>query len=683
MPLTVNDLRTFSGTHAMRVDAFGQSMESVNVSQRLKSFFNIGSARDENVRTLTVIREAIRNDPKFFAQNVQDRADALIASVRTDRAIGVSQIQSIIAELDSLSDDAKRFSAAREIATGSLASRGIPDFAQGFPQMYKQLAIETVTKFEPEEGFGKVDFGHRLDEFDATLRAVCNLIGNDPADREVLADVVKHKAFRHPEGGIRAPEKLATTVTDLRTALDEGIEAGRRHGDIFRQIATDSVRDLEHPYPAGTVTKIVDMARAFSRSGLDSLNADSSAEDIHAAILNIHNACEQIDLANLKIEGSGDRLPVSTLFAKCVFASIPDAAKPRVLAALESPTGTNLLAFYSDQSGHTDEAHKMPTYFHSALDVLKMSLGIPKPPAQPDIPRPDYSRLPLSLLTRYSVAPTISGNAGGPVMKLIQKFEEDHMVDAAKDFRTMVNDAGKSQMVVNVAEQLARDPDFRGEGSSFSKDLPRSLEITLPDGSKLPTQDYDAARNKLVQFITDDPKAVFATADKAIRGQACLLMALMNQSIQGIVLTSYAHPFGGDKAGITRAVSINTPPNTGRIDHYSISKNEAGDISIHLKSRLKLSFIMHVKEDDTFGSVPLDDSSYCDCEVDMTLPRRDLDTIPNSSEWATYKHSETEQYDHEHPLDLAGSAGKVPAGISFTGDINIATHMHFVKPQDA
>ena len=685
MPLTVNDLRTFTGTHALRTDAFGDNVESVNKWQRFKSFFDLGGARDQNARTLLVIREAIRNDPKFFAQDVQDRADVLIASVRTDRAIGVAQIKGIIAQLDAMSGDAERFGAARQIATGHLATRTVPDFAQGFQQMYKQLAIETVTRFEPETGFGSVDFGHRLDEFDATLRAVCNLIGDDPTARDVLAEVVtKNKAFRDAgRSGIRAPEKLAETVTNLRAALEEGAEAGRLHGDMFRQIVEDSVRGLEHPYPAGTVTKIVNMAQAFSRSGLNALNADSSAEDIHAAFLEIYNACNTIDLSGAKIEGAGDRLPIQTLFANCVFASIPDAAKPRVLAALESPTGTNLYAFYSDQSHTTDEAHKMPTYFQSAVSILKKSLGLPKPPDHPVIPLPDFSRIPLSLLSRYSVAPAISGNAGGPVKKMIDKFQEDHTVDAASDFRAMVNDAGKAQMVVNVAEQLARDPDFRGEDSSFSKDLPRSLEITLPDGSKLPTQDYNAARNKLVQFITGDPKAEFAKADKGIRGQACLLMSLMNQSVQGIVLTSFAHPFGADPAGITRAVSINTPPNTGRIDHYSISKNDAGDISIHLNSRLKLSFFMHANPNGTFDSVPLDDSSYCDCEVDMTLPRHDLDTIPNAPEWATYKHSDTERYDHEHPLDLAGSAGKVPAGISFTGDINIATHMHFVKPQGA
>ena len=95
--ITLDTISRFAGTGKMQVNAQGTGFESVGILQRLKSFFNIGDARLKNAETLTAIHHAILNDPRYFSQDVQAEAARLLSEVRTDRAIGVAQIKSIIA----------------------------------------------------------------------------------------------------------------------------------------------------------------------------------------------------------------------------------------------------------------------------------------------------------------------------------------------------------------------------------------------------------------------------------------------------------------------------------------------------------------------------------------------------------------------------------------------------------
>ncbi len=103
-------------------------LQSVGTTQRLKSFFDVGDARQKNAETLTSIHQAIINDPRFFTRSVQQKAVELLSQVRADRTISATQIRSIVDQLDKMaarfSDPVSRNEAARDILEARYASAG-------------------------------------------------------------------------------------------------------------------------------------------------------------------------------------------------------------------------------------------------------------------------------------------------------------------------------------------------------------------------------------------------------------------------------------------------------------------------------------------------------------------------------------------------------------------------------
>ena len=102
--ITLDTIIKFAGTDKMLVNAQGTGFESVGIAQRLKSFFNIGDARKRNIDTMSAIRGAIYNDPRFRTADLSEHVQRLLDEVSTDRAIDATRIKSIAKELKSLAD---------------------------------------------------------------------------------------------------------------------------------------------------------------------------------------------------------------------------------------------------------------------------------------------------------------------------------------------------------------------------------------------------------------------------------------------------------------------------------------------------------------------------------------------------------------------------------------------------
>ena len=102
--ITLDTIIKFAGTDKMLVNAQGTGFESVGIAQRLKSFFNIGDARKRNIDTMSAIRGAIYNDPRFRTADLSEHVQRLLDEVSTDSAIDATRIKSIAKELKSLAD---------------------------------------------------------------------------------------------------------------------------------------------------------------------------------------------------------------------------------------------------------------------------------------------------------------------------------------------------------------------------------------------------------------------------------------------------------------------------------------------------------------------------------------------------------------------------------------------------
>ena len=129
--ISLNTITSYKGTGSVLLDAQRTGLQSVGIKQHLKSFFNFGTARAENLDTLMAVRTAIRVDPRFSSTDIQDHADRLLAEVRTDRAIDVSRIKGIVLELEKLahvsgSNIGKRVDL--HVAAGDYTAVGLSDF---------------------------------------------------------------------------------------------------------------------------------------------------------------------------------------------------------------------------------------------------------------------------------------------------------------------------------------------------------------------------------------------------------------------------------------------------------------------------------------------------------------------------------------------------------------------------
>ena len=95
MSLSIDSIRNFAGVGSITLDAQGTGITSASM-QGFKSYFNIGNARQKNAETIVALHQAIVNDPRFGAQNVQAEAVRLLAEVHAERAISATQIKDII-----------------------------------------------------------------------------------------------------------------------------------------------------------------------------------------------------------------------------------------------------------------------------------------------------------------------------------------------------------------------------------------------------------------------------------------------------------------------------------------------------------------------------------------------------------------------------------------------------------
>ena len=96
MPISLQSIRDFKQTN-MIWDSQSGTMKSAGLLQQLKSIFNIGNARKQNIATLAAIKNAIVSN--LQADDLKALAERKIDQVRTDRLIGAAQIRSIMDEL--------------------------------------------------------------------------------------------------------------------------------------------------------------------------------------------------------------------------------------------------------------------------------------------------------------------------------------------------------------------------------------------------------------------------------------------------------------------------------------------------------------------------------------------------------------------------------------------------------
>ena len=72
MSISLATITGYAGSGRIILNAQQTGIESAGFVHRLKSFFNIGDAREKNRATLNALKEAVLTDPRFNTLDLQD-----------------------------------------------------------------------------------------------------------------------------------------------------------------------------------------------------------------------------------------------------------------------------------------------------------------------------------------------------------------------------------------------------------------------------------------------------------------------------------------------------------------------------------------------------------------------------------------------------------------------------------
>ena len=693
MALSIDAIRNFAGTDRILVGQQGV-LQSVDKGQRFRSFFNIGDARQRNSETLAAIHQAIVNDPRYFARDVQQEAVRLLSQVRTDRAIGAAEIKSIIDRLDSMSLPGQRRAAAQNIVTARLAVRGRPDFLPpGMETGYARLAREEIAIHEPAAGgFGHMDFDAALDAFEAKMQNLFTRLGDGAGDAEVLARICG-KGLRSIGGGLKSQASLDAFVDDLKANLDESRALGAQYGEEARLDVVDMLLNMEKPIaPTAAVPTpmrtLVEIGRNLPQARLANLNARSSASEINAAVREFVQALTTAP-TGLSITDAGEVMAAQGLMAKSAVTTWPDDVKANVLAALESDAGKNLQAFYKSE-GFSREAGNCTFTLDLIATKLKAALGRPDPQMPIPVPaEPDATQLPPRVLAQFSLAATATGSGAGMVKGLIDKIEQGGS-DNVSARQARMAALCHSMVVTNIPQQIYQglfnektdeegavilrtfNPDKTG--TQFDKDLLRGTPVRLPGGQPL-SQDPARARDELVRFVTGDATATFATASTTDKMKANIIATCMNQSMSGIAMSAYGECLNDDPTSAYSKFTAVSNTNLDRDEVFDLSKDANGDVKLHFISRRPVKAIA---VDGNVEMLAL--GSFDEFEMDITFPAGNLDALA-TADWTTYDHATVNAAD-KNKDDVSRhitAADLVPDAFKFTGTVTMFPHVHFIE----
>ena len=103
--ISLSTITSYTGSNGILLNAQRNGLESVGFVHRLKSFFNIGDAREKNRATLNALKDAILTDPRFSAQDdLKAEVERLFKNEHTFLAVDMSRIRGIMDKMARLAD---------------------------------------------------------------------------------------------------------------------------------------------------------------------------------------------------------------------------------------------------------------------------------------------------------------------------------------------------------------------------------------------------------------------------------------------------------------------------------------------------------------------------------------------------------------------------------------------------
>lgn len=283
-------------------------------------------------------------------------------------------------------------------------------------------------------------------------------------------------------------------------------------------------------------------------------------------------------------------------------ASMPEEERGAFIAKMNSPEAQNLQLFYEDsaENGRATQLSIAGESMHSACTTLS-STG---PVSETAL---DKNALPPTVRTQFSAREIFAGDVS------LLRTQRDI---SASNLTKISHKAYDSLMQVSFQNEMRK---LYSEGlTTFEKDITRQMDVTLPDGSKVP-HDFDAAKDALAGFMTQRTDARYGDISPQERVKVNVIMAHISQEMEKA--SEIASQQALQSVGVEQFSVVN--PVQGNVREFHISQNDNGDLVMRYTAKQSGNIL--VKSDGTYDMMREDSHSLYDASV--IVPHAELDRL--------------------------------------------------------
>ena len=267
----------------------------------------------------------------------------------------------------------------------------------------------------------------------------------------------------------------------------------------------------------------------------------------------------------------------------------------------------------------------------------------------------------------------ITGTATPDIVSIIAKDSGlENAADPAGTFKARVNRHAKAVVTTFIADQMSKSKGY----NSFSLDVRRGMGVSL-GGKKVKTRDPAVARNRIVQFLTNDKHATFDAADRATQRKADVLMSVMHQGSFACAMGATGYAFDPEDGMPKFQATEGTAMGGDQTNAFSVTKDADGNITIKGTAKFTRHYsLLALNGAKALNKATDNDGSYAKYEMEIKISAREMEKFANA-DWSQCDTAEATRLEQGHEADrFQKAADKIVGAYKFTGSVNATMKVH-------
>jgi hypothetical protein len=330
---------------------------------------------------------------------------------------------------------------------------------------------------------------------------------------------------------------------------------------------------------------------------------------------------------------------------------------------------------------HYSEPEGMPVKFHwettVALDGSSTSTPIPSTETLEESGNKALAKTaggtsPAAKTMQNFILDASGAQENAPVMEKLGRFnaklQEETRKDLVNTFAFLVN-----KHLVKKDGGGNRTEDFDCVHYQFNRDVVAGgMTVNLPGGGKVSNDNYETARDQLVQFITGDDKATYKAASANVKKQTGLLMSIVTQYAPSMVKNGFISTLqkAGHEYNLTGGRKEAQNPFQKPLT-WTLGKAEDGSIKASVTITEGIGFLFTAQ-----GQTKVDDTtSYEETTFDITIPAGNLSSLADQ-DWSTFDEGAVNAAGNNTDAQLSA----IPEQFRLEATVNASYNLHLDAP---